>query len=73
MKLYNVVFTEPQTFAAVRLAAKEGDSRAIVTINEGSEGKSFELQSERAAVAVAAKLGGVVKIIEYDITKLHRD
>jgi len=73
MKLYNVVFTDSQEFSAVRLAAKEGDPRAIVTVNEGSEGKSFELQSERAAVAVAAKLGGVVKIIEYDINKFHKE
>lgn len=73
MKLYNVVFTEPQEFSAVRAAAKEGDPRAVVAVNEGSDGKFFELQSEKAAVAVSAKLGGVVKIIEYDITKLHKD
>lgn len=64
MKLYVVNFTEPKKFIDVKKAAAIGDKKALVYVNEGSNGKSFELQSEKAAKAIVDTMGGELSIIE---------
>jgi hypothetical protein len=72
MKLYVINFTEPKKFADVKKAAAIGDEKALVYVNEGSNGKSFELQSEKAAKAVADTMGGVLSTIDVRPTDIMK-
>jgi hypothetical protein len=72
MKLFNIFFDEPQEFLTVKGIVKEADPRAIVTINETTGLYAFETQSEKAANALVEKLGGKLKVIEYDIKNVYK-
>ena len=72
MKLYNVVFDEPQSYMAVKNAAYIGDKKAMVTINESTGQKVYEVQSKAAAEAIVATLGGELRVIDYDVKSIYK-
>jgi hypothetical protein len=72
MKLYVIKFDKPQKFDDVKLAAKEGDRSAVVTINRSTGLTEFEVQSEKAAYAITKKVGGKVEIIDYKAKDIYK-
>lgn len=72
MKLFNISFDEPKEFLMVKSIVKEADPRAIVTVNESTGLQAFETQSEKAAKALVDKLGGKLRVIEYNIQDVYK-
>ena len=72
MKLYSVAFEQEQPYLTIKQVARAADPKAIVTLNEGSNNKIFELQSEKAAQALVDQLGGSLTVIDYDVSAIYK-